>query len=98
MGDAHKTPAVKKWGDALCTNNSSQIYPPSPVQRWSVLDSLFINLSIQCKTLDTLILYQHITKGNKSTSLCSLIEYLYILYANNISTKATYQQKEIVGV
>ena len=93
MGDAHKTPAVKKWGDAPRTNNSSQIYPPSPVQRWSVLDSLFINLSIQCKTLDTLILYQHITKGNISTSLCSLIEYLYILYANNISTKATYQQK-----
>ena len=79
MGDAHKTPAEKKWGDAPRTNNSSQIYPPFPVQRRSVLDSLFINLSIQCKTLDTLIFYQHITKSNISTSLCSLIEYIYIL-------------------
>ena len=26
MGDAHKTPAEKKWGDAPRTNNSSQIY------------------------------------------------------------------------
>ena len=28
-------------------------YPPTLVQRSSVLDSLFIKLSIQCKTLDT---------------------------------------------
>ena len=26
MGDAHRTPEVKKWGDAPRTNNSSQIY------------------------------------------------------------------------
>jgi hypothetical protein len=26
MGDADRTPEVKKWGDAPRTNNSSQIY------------------------------------------------------------------------
>ena len=91
MGDAHRTPEVKKWGDAPRTNNSSQIYPPSPVQRWSVLDSLFINLSIQCKTPTHIILKQHINKSNISTLICSLIEeHLYILSSSNISTKATY--------
>ena len=74
------------------------IYPPTLVQRSSVLDSLFINLSIQWKTLDTLILFNISIKATYQHYSVHLLNIFMYYTQTTYQKKVTYQQKLTVGI